>query len=146
MITLRFHEALKSYRAYMNVQQKEVAKRLNVHPSLISRIESGERTIVVDRLPEIQKAYNIPDDQFAKMILNMDSKSPRLQPAEAKELQAYYNESLYTAHKDLLYSESFRYLFVCLTTLPVPLQAEFIKNATKEIEQLITAYKKKDDD
>lgn len=146
MITLRFHEALKAYRVNTNVQQKEVAKRLNVHPSLISRIESGKRTIVVDRLPEIQKAYNIPDDHFAKMLLNLDQKNSRLQPAQAKELQIQYNESFYISHKELLYSESFRYLFVCLTLLPAPVQAKFIKNTTEEIEHLLTAYQKKDDD
>jgi transcriptional regulator with XRE-family HTH domain len=146
VMALKFHEALKSFRMNINVQQKEVAKRLNVHPSLISRIENGERTIVVDRLPEIQKAYNIPDDQFSKMILNLDSDPPRLQPQQAKELQSQYTDSLYLSHKELLYSEAFRYLFVCLAALPANLQAEFIKQMTKDIERLLIAYQKKDDD
>lgn len=141
---MKFHEQLKAYRLNLDIQQKEIARRLNVDPSLISRYEDGRRNIVVDRLPEIQQAYNIPDELLLEMIIQSDAKQLRLQPEQAKELQSHYNDSLYSAHKNLLYSDAFRYLFVSLTSLPDGIRNDFIKKMTKEIESLKTKYPSKD--
>jgi transcriptional regulator with XRE-family HTH domain len=146
VIALKFHESLKSYRANINVSQKEIARRLNVHPSHISRIENGERKIMVDWLPEIQKAYHIPDQQFATMLLAADAKTIRLQPGQAKELQSHYSDSLYNSNKELLYSDSFRYLFVCLSAMPPGQTTPFIRKITKDAERLLAEDLSKEDD
>lgn len=142
---MKFHERLKRYRSNTNVLQKEVAKRLNVDPSLISRYENGERAIEVDRLPEIQRAYSIPDKTFYEMLTQSDPKKSRLQPEQTKELQSHYNDSLYSSHKELLGSEHFRYLFVSLSALPEQERDKFIKKMTREIEELKTSFKVNDD-
>ncbi|RNF39998.1 helix-turn-helix domain-containing protein [Planococcus salinus] len=137
---MKFHERLKSYRSNMNVRQKEVAKRLNVDPSLISRYENGVRAIEVDRLPEIQLAYSIPDKIFYEMLTQADPKKTRLQPEQTKELQSLYNDALYSSNKELLDSEHFRYFFVTLSSLPEQERNKFIKKMTRELEQLKTEY------
>lgn len=143
---MKFHERLKAYRSNLNISQKEVAKRLNVDPSVISRYEDGKRNIVVDRLAEIQRAYNIPDEHFFDMVIHPDNKQSRLQPEQAKELQSQYNDAVYFSHQDLLHSERFRYLFIALASLPASVRDEVIKKMTKEIEGLKITYPSKDDD
>lgn len=143
---MKFHELLKTFRVNMNIPQKEIAKRLNVHPSLISRYEDGQRNIVVDRLAEIQHAYNIPDDYFFEMILNSDSKNTRLQPEQAKELQSQYNDALYFSNKELLQSDSFRYFFVALMALPDNVREDFIKKFIAAIDQYKPSYPIEDND
>lgn len=142
---MKFHERLKRYRSNTNVRQKEIAKRLNVDPSLISRYENGDRAIEVDRLPEIQQAYSIPDQVFYEMLIQADVKKNRLQPEQTKELQSHYNDALYSSHREILESERFRYLFVSLSSLPEQERDKFLKKMIQEIEQLQKEYTVNDD-
>ena len=143
---MKFHERLKAYRSNLNIPQKEVAKRLNVDPSVISRYEDGKRNIVVDRLAEIQRAYNIPDEHFFDMVIHPDNKHSRLQPEQTKELQSQYNDAVYFSHQDLLHSERFRCLFVALASLPDDVREPVLKKMAKEIDELKSAYRSKDHD
>ena len=143
---MKFHERLKAYRSNLNIPQKEVAKRLSVDPSVISRYEDGKRNIVADRLAEIQRAYNIPDEHFFDMVIHPDNKQARLQPEQAKELQSQYNDAVYFSHPELLHSERFRYLFVALASLPDDVRDEVMKKMAKEIDALKPAIQPKDHD
>lgn len=141
---MEFHKHLKLYRENLNIPQKEIAKRLNVSPSALSRYENGGRRIDVSQLHEFKTAYNIPDEHFSRMLVDTGHRKTRIQPDQMKELQAAYYESIYTEHTDLLFTDSFRYFFTSLSKLPEPLQKKALKKFTEDLRQFESRQRRKE--
>lgn len=55
-------QKLKELRLLNNLSQKEVAKKLNVSPSIISGYETGERTPSTDNLLSLSYLYKCSTD------------------------------------------------------------------------------------
>lgn len=56
---MNYGERLKKYRLHAHLTQKELAEKLNVTNSVISRWESGDRRLDVDRLGDLALALDI---------------------------------------------------------------------------------------
>ncbi|MBD5405645.1 helix-turn-helix transcriptional regulator [bacterium] len=63
-------QLLKSYRKKANLTQKELADKLDVNQSLISKIESGERKINLIELIMIFKVMNFNPLEIIEKFLN----------------------------------------------------------------------------
>lgn len=61
---------LKSYRKKANLTQKELADKLDVNQSLISKIESGERKINIIELIMFLKVMNFNPLEVIEKFLN----------------------------------------------------------------------------
>jgi len=57
-------ERLKLARKKANLEQTEVAKKLKVSQSFISKLESGQRRIDLVQLKELAKLYKKPLEYF----------------------------------------------------------------------------------
>lgn len=75
---LIFQGLLKNLRIEHSLTQRELAKKLNVHQSLVSKYESGERHISFIELTIICSALDVSISDFLalyeKSILNNESK------------------------------------------------------------------------
>ena len=63
-------QLLKSYRKKANLTQKELADKLDVNQSLISKIESGERKINIIELVMFLKVMNFNPLEIIEKFLN----------------------------------------------------------------------------
>lgn len=66
-------EKLKNLRKQYGLSQKEIAKRLNVSPSIVSGYETGERTPSLDVLISLSYLFNCSTDY----LLGRDSNTPK---------------------------------------------------------------------
>lgn len=67
---MQLNELLRYYRQHvLRISQKEIAERLNITQSSISKYEKGEAGIDSRMLLKITNAYRIPEDEFAAAIL-----------------------------------------------------------------------------
>lgn len=55
-------DKLKQLRTLNNLSQKEVSKRLNVSPSIVSGYETGERTPSTEKILALSYLYNCSTD------------------------------------------------------------------------------------
>lgn len=63
-----FLKIIKSFRLKKMVSQKDLAKRLNVHQSFVSKYESGERRLDVLELRLVCNALGVPCSKFIKEL------------------------------------------------------------------------------
>lgn len=57
---MNFNRAIRLIRAKKGISQQEFAKITNINPSLISRIESGERLPSRNNIKSISESLHIP--------------------------------------------------------------------------------------
>lgn len=131
---MEFHKLLKSYRETINVSQKEVAERLNVTASALSRYENGSRRISVADIPAFKKAYALPDQLIMEALLG-NSEKFRIQPEKTQELQEGYYQAYLADHQALLADPAFRVLINELTALPAEARQKMIRQFTAEITE-----------
>lgn len=60
----RLAALLRRARTEAGVEQQELAARLGVHPSLLSKIETGERSLGVLELRVVCVAFSLPLAEF----------------------------------------------------------------------------------
>ena len=114
-----FYEHLREYREQqLNISQKEVASRLNIDHSSLSKYERGERAIPIDLLPDFKRVLNISDKDFLNMVLNKPYKSenpgPQAQEVQKQYIYGFYDELLIGRGK---YSSDFREIVIFLSKL-----------------------------
>ncbi|MFZ2205944.1 MAG: helix-turn-helix transcriptional regulator [Microgenomates group bacterium] len=73
---MNYSRALKIIRAIKNLSQQELALKTSISKSLISRIESGERSLTKKNIQVIAERLSIPISLF--MLLSSESKSSKL--------------------------------------------------------------------
>ena len=54
------HRALKTFRIYHDLKQKELALKLGISASYLSEIESGEKQVNYNMLESYSEVFNIP--------------------------------------------------------------------------------------
>ncbi|HKF53230.1 MAG TPA: helix-turn-helix transcriptional regulator [Candidatus Acidoferrales bacterium] len=57
---MNYGKAIKIARAIAGLQQKELAKRADIDPSLVSLMEKGKRQPSVQSLEKLSKALHVP--------------------------------------------------------------------------------------
>lgn len=131
---MEFYQLLKSFRETLGIPQKEIARRLNVTPSTLSRYENGSRRIAAEAIPDFQKAYSLPDQLVIDALFGSRDKL-RLQPNKAKELQEQYYKSYFDMYQDIFADTSFRLFITELAELPVDVRLLLIRQFTDDIRK-----------
>ncbi len=65
-ITRKFGEKVKALRLQKDMSQGDLAKRLAVHSTYISKIERGEQNISIQGLEKLARALGVPTDELLK--------------------------------------------------------------------------------
>lgn len=81
-------KALRIARAAANISQNEVATRVSVHESAVSRWENGTRTPSLEQVDEIAKALGIDFDLF----VSLGRSEGEISEAQAKAFQQWINK------------------------------------------------------
>lgn len=66
-------ERIVALRTEKDINQSELAKKVNIHPSVMNRIELGTRPVRDDELKAIAKALNVSADY----LLGLDTKNAK---------------------------------------------------------------------
>ncbi|WP_162287857.1 helix-turn-helix domain-containing protein [Indiicoccus explosivorum] len=132
---MEIHRLLKSTRESLDIPQNEMARRLNVTPSALSRYENGSRTIPLAMLPKLQEAYGLPDHVFLELLTGQKTKL-RLQPEQAKELQSAYYRTVFEEAIPLFSDSTFRQFIQRLTELDPPLRKQALRQALDAADKL----------
>ncbi|AQQ54261.1 helix-turn-helix domain-containing protein [Planococcus lenghuensis] len=131
---MEFYQLLKTYRETLGIPQKEIARRLNVTASTLSRYENGSRRISTEAIPEFQRAYSLPDQLVIDALFGSRDKL-RLQPDQTKELQEQYYKSYFDLYQDVLMDASFRRFITEFTELPSEIRPILIRKFTDDIRR-----------
>ncbi|MFC4410641.1 helix-turn-helix domain-containing protein [Chungangia koreensis] len=102
-----FGDHLREYREeYLKIKQKEAANRLDVDSTVLSNYELNKREVPLYLLPKIKEIYEIPDELFLRMVLDMPLKSakPPVVPLteQAKEIHEKYLDHFVRDHEELI--------------------------------------------
>jgi len=65
-ITRKFGERVKALRLQKDMSQGDLAKKLMVHSTYISKIERGEQNISIQGLEKLARALGVPTDELLK--------------------------------------------------------------------------------
>jgi transcriptional regulator with XRE-family HTH domain len=65
-ITKKFGGRVKALRLQKDMSQGDLAKKLEVHSTYISKIERGEQNISIQGLERLAKALGVPADELIK--------------------------------------------------------------------------------
>lgn len=64
-------DALKNARTHAGISQRELARRLNKHPSFVNKIEQLERRLDILEFIAISRAMGIDEEILLKQISNI---------------------------------------------------------------------------
>lgn len=82
---MNYGKAIKVARAIAGLQQKELAKRADIDPSLVSLMEKGKRQPSVQSLEKLSKALCVPP--YLLTLLATDDDDVRISdPVELKRI------------------------------------------------------------
>lgn len=87
---MNYGKAIKMLRASRGMQQRELAKKLDVDGSYISLLESGKRTPSLELLQAFASKLRVP----VYLILLLASEEPDLQGIDAKQAHKLGHELL----------------------------------------------------
>jgi transcriptional regulator with XRE-family HTH domain len=80
------HRALKLLRNYHNLKQKDLAEKLQVSPSHLSEIESGQKTVTFELLMKYAVIFDVPVSSIALFAERVDgSRTNRLEQSVAEK-------------------------------------------------------------
>ena len=65
-ITKKFGGRVKALRLQKDMSQGDLAKKLGVHSTYISKIERGEQNISIQGLEKLARAFGVPTDELLK--------------------------------------------------------------------------------
>lgn len=65
-IAAKFGKRVKVLRLEKNMSQGGLAKKLNVHPTYISKIERGEQNMSLEGMEKLAKALEVPIEKLLK--------------------------------------------------------------------------------
>ncbi len=83
------YNTIKALRSLLNLSQKELANKLEVDQSFISKIESGKKKLPGDYLEKIETKLNIPKELI--ILLESEDKDLKyISSADAKKLAAVF--------------------------------------------------------
>lgn len=77
---MNYGKAIKITRNIRGVSQKQLAEKVALAPSYISRMESGERKPTTETLETISKALNVP--MYLMVLMSSDESEVKGVPAE----------------------------------------------------------------
>jgi len=92
---MNYSKALKIIRATNNLTQQELANRLCVSKSLISRVESKERALSPQLQSKLQKEFRIPKDL---MLLLASDKESGLSSQDRSDFGALLLKTLFSTN------------------------------------------------
>lgn len=69
---LRLRKILRDGRVSSGLSQSDLAAKLSVHQSFVSKYESGERLLTFTETLEICEAIKLPAAELIRDILNLD--------------------------------------------------------------------------
>ncbi|EHL77644.1 MULTISPECIES: helix-turn-helix domain-containing protein [Bacillus] len=103
---MHFHEKLKKYREeILQLPQKEVAFRLKLSQSALSKYENGRAQITADMLKDFKAAYEIPSDLFAEMLFESSdlysSTTPEVLREKLKEAELQRVEKMVEEYPEI---------------------------------------------
>jgi transcriptional regulator with XRE-family HTH domain len=103
---MRFHEKLKKYREeILQLSQKEVAFRLKLSQSALSKYENGRAQITADMLKDFKAAYEIPSDLFSEMLFEStdlySSTTPEILREKLKEAELQRVEKMVEEYPEI---------------------------------------------
>jgi transcriptional regulator with XRE-family HTH domain len=101
-----FHEKLKKYREeILQLSQKEVAFRLKLSQSALSKYENGRAQITADMLKDFKAAYEIPSDLFSEMLFEStdlySSTTPEILREKLKEAELQRVEKIVEEYPEI---------------------------------------------
>ncbi|MED0660842.1 helix-turn-helix transcriptional regulator [Bacillus smithii] len=103
---MHFHEKLKKYREeILQLSQKEVAFRLKLSQSALSKYENGRAQITADMLKDFKAAYEIPSDLFTEMLFESSdlysSTTPEVLREKLKEAELQRVEKMVEEYPEI---------------------------------------------
>mgnify|MGYP001048269081 CR=1 FL=1 len=103
---MHFHEKLKKYREeILQLPQKEVAFRLKLSQSALSKYENGRAQITADMLKDLKAAYEIPSDLFSEMLFESSdlysSTTPEVLREKLKEAELQRVEKMVEEYPEI---------------------------------------------
>ncbi|MBE3568770.1 MAG: helix-turn-helix transcriptional regulator [Bacillales bacterium] len=103
---MHFHEKLKKYREeILQLSQKEVAFRLKLSQSALSKYENGRAQITADMLKDFKAAYEIPSDLFSEMLFETtdlySSTTPEILREKLKEAELRRVENMIEEYPEI---------------------------------------------
>ncbi|MGG3988695.1 helix-turn-helix domain-containing protein [Bacillus smithii] len=103
---MHFHEKLKKYREeILQLPQKEVAFRLKLSQSALSKYENGRAQITADMLKDFKAAYEIPSDLFSEMLFESSdlysSTTPEVLREKLKEAELQRVEKMVEEYPEI---------------------------------------------
>lgn len=70
------HDALRLIRIYHDLNQKELAEKLDISRSHISEIESGKKSPTMSLLEKYSTTFNMPTSSILFFAENLENTSP----------------------------------------------------------------------